>query len=296
MAEEASQDLRPSAHGLAGAHYVSEHCTADKETAMIEQVVVPVDFTRQSDRAAMVAPVLAEWAGAGIELLAVTPSDDRVQVEERLANLADEMGGGTTWRIVESGGPLEPALLTEMHRRERTLWCVGSHARSAFGELLLRSVSEQLVRDAHLPIVLVGPHVQSAPRGKVLAVALDGTPASEAILPVASDMAGALGVTLRLLQVGSPGYVVRGDASETAYLSSTAAKVPTIERQAVDYDVLHDRHPGHALADYIAAYPEIGMVAMATRGLSGAQRFTHGSTAFELAHRATIPVLVLHRS
>ncbi len=129
----------------------------------------------------------------------------------------------------------------------------------------------------------------------MLAVALDGTPRSEAILPVASDLAEVLGMTIRLLQVGSSSsWPVRTDATETAYLAVAAGKVPTIERCAVDYDVLHGKHPARDLADYVATYPEIGMVAVATRGLSGGARLRHGSTSLELAHRVGIPVVILH--
>jgi nucleotide-binding universal stress UspA family protein len=36
------------------------------------------------------------------------------------------------------------------------------------------------------------------------------------------------------------------------------------------------------------------MVGLATRGLAGSARVLQGSTAFDLAHRASVPVLVLH--
>ena len=183
--------------------------------------------------------------------------------------------------------------MTELRRRDNALWCVGSHARSALGELLRRSISEELVGDAHLPVALVGPHVSAPPKGRVLAVALDGTSPSEAILPYASDLAGALGMTLRLLQVGEPGCW-SADTVETAYLAVAAGNVPTIERRAVDYEVLHGDHPAHELADYIATDPEIGMLAVATRGLRGGARLRHRSTSFQLAHRAEIPVVILH--
>jgi hypothetical protein len=34
-----------------------------EEDVMIERVVVPVDFSPESDRALSIAPVLARWAG-----------------------------------------------------------------------------------------------------------------------------------------------------------------------------------------------------------------------------------------
>jgi nucleotide-binding universal stress UspA family protein len=262
---------------------------------MIERVVVPVDFTPESDRALVVAATLADWAGATIDLVTVAEPDDRSAVEPKLAETAERVGHGTTWRVVDSSGPPGRVLVTELRRDVSALWCVGSHARGALGELIVGSLSEDLVREAHAPVVLVGPHARAAPSGRVLAVALDGTEQSEGILPVAADLAGALGMSLRLLQVGEPGSAPPPpDVSETAYLSSAAAKVPSIDRRAVDYDVLHGGHPAHNLADHVAAHPEVGMVALATRGLSGGARLLHRSTAFELAHRAVVAVVVLH--
>ncbi len=261
---------------------------------MIERVVVPVDFAPESDRALVVAPVLADWAGASVELITVIDPNDRAEVEPKLATIAGDIGHGATWRIVDSGAPKGAVLVTELQRGENELWCVGSHARGAVGELLVGSLSEGLVRDAHVPVVLVGPHTAAAPSGRVLVVALDGTDQSEAILPVAAALAGELGMTLRLLQVGEP-KPLPPDVWETAYLSMAARKVPSIERKAVDYDILHGSHPAHDLADYIAKHPDVGMVAMATRGLSGGARLRQGSTAFELAHRAVVPVLIVHQ-
>jgi nucleotide-binding universal stress UspA family protein len=188
------------------------------------------------------------------------------------------------------------ALLTELHRSEKELWCVGSHARSALGEMLRHSLSENLVRTSHVPVVLVGPHATAAPSGRVMAIALDGTEQSEAILPATADLSDALGMSLRLLQVAdASAQEMPHDATGTGYLSHVAAKVPGIDHDALDYDVLHGGHPAHNIADYVAVHPEIGMVALATRGLSGRARMLHGGTAFELAHRATVPVLIQRR-
>ena len=263
---------------------------------MIERVVVPVDFSPDSDRALVTASTLATWAAARVELIAVVDPVSRVDVEPRLAEVGRHVGEATTCRIVESGGPIEMVLLTELHRSEKELWCVGSHGRGALGEMLRDSLSEEFVRAAHVPVVLVGPHATAAPSGRVLAVGLDGTEQSEAILPGVADLADAFGMTLRLLQVAGSGALdMPRDSAETGYLSRAAAKVPTIDHDAVDYDVLHGGHPAHDIADYIGEHPDVGMVALATRGLSGRSRLLHGSTAFALAHRAIVPVLILHQ-
>jgi nucleotide-binding universal stress UspA family protein len=261
---------------------------------MFARVVVPVGFSPESDRALAVVPALAEWAGASIELVTVTEPNDRSDKEPRLAEAAERLGPGTKWRIVESDGPVDAALVAELHRGENELWCVGSHARGALGEMIIGSLSEQFVREAHAPVVLVGPHAEDAPTGRVLAAVLDGTEQSEAILPAAADLAVALGMTLRLLQVSDADLArLPRDSSETAYLARAAAKVPSINPHEVDYDVLHGGHPAHNLSDYATANPDVGMIAMLTRGLTGGERLLHGSSAFELVHRAKIPVAIL---
>ena len=261
---------------------------------MIERVVVPVDFTPESDRAVVTASALATWAGAGVELVTVV-EPERAGTLARLAEVGHDLGESRTCRVVKSGGPVGPALLNELHRSEKELWCIGSHARGAFWEMLLHSLSEDLVRTSHVPVALVGPHATAAPSGRVLAIAVDGTEQSEAILSAAADLADALGMSVRLLQVAeADAEAMPNDATGTGYLSQVAGKIPNLDHDAVDYDILHGGHPARNIADYVAAHPEIGMVAVATRALGGRARLLHGSTAFELAHRATVPVLIQH--
>jgi nucleotide-binding universal stress UspA family protein len=264
------------------------------DSTMIERVVVPVDVTSESEWAICPAIRFAEWSATELELISVVAPSERPRIEHRLAALAVTAGKhGATCRIVECDGHPEAVLMSEMRRRRNALWCIGSHARSAVGELLHGSVSEDIVRDVGFPVVLVGPQCVTAPKGRVLAVALDGTAPSEAIMPSAVELAKALGMTVRLLQVGS-NEPMSADARETAYLARTAHKVPAMVGGPIDFEVLQGRHPAHELADYLASYPEIGLVTMATRGLRGVDRLRRGSTAFELARHAVVPVAVGH--
>jgi nucleotide-binding universal stress UspA family protein len=144
-------------------------------------------------------------------------------------------------------------------------------------------------------VILVGPHVVEAPTGQVLAVALDGSEQSEVIVGPAANVATALGMMPRLIQVAGPGAEdLPSDAVETGYLARVAERWPSFDHGVADYDVLHGGHPARDIADYVAAHREIGMVALATRGLAGSARVLQGSTAFDLAHRARVPVLILH--
>jgi nucleotide-binding universal stress UspA family protein len=260
---------------------------------MFERVVVPVDFSAESEQAIPVALAIAAPAQASVELVTVVEPIRRDEVEVEMIRLARSLGDAVEWRVIETGGPAEAALLAQLHGSEQSLWCVGSHARGALGELLLGSLSEQLVREAHVPVLVVGPHASAPATDGILAVALDGSDRSEAILPAAHDLAGELGMRLRLLQVIEPVSGDRpDDVSETAYLARVATTLP--DQEAVDYDVLHDDDAANGLADYLERQEDVAMVAIATRGLSGGARLRHGSTAFEVAHRVGVPVLILH--
>ena len=259
---------------------------------MIERIVVPVDGSAASERALLVAPTLGRWAGATVELLSIVEPSEAGDAGPRLAQMADGLGTDATVRIVESGGPLVPTLLNELHRDERSLWCVGSHARSAVAEMLVGSASEDLVRQAHVPVALVGPGVVGPPAGRVLVVALDGDELAATVIEPAAALAGALGMTLRLLQVFRAGVAARADVPETAYLTQVAGG-----RQGAtiaDYDVLHSRRPGRELADHARRDGSVGMVALATHGRAPAQRLLHPSVALDVARHAPVPVLLVH--
>jgi nucleotide-binding universal stress UspA family protein len=119
------------------------------------------------------------------------------RIGERSLAAAD--GNGTGLRVVTTDDDdIEGRLVDEVLERRNTLWCVGSHGRTAVGELMFGSVSADLVRDAEVPIVVIGPHSELRPTATVLAVALDGTDLSETILPAAVQVAHTLGLTLRL--------------------------------------------------------------------------------------------------
>src|SRR5262245_17301321 len=98
---------------------------------MIERVVVPVSLTTEAERALVVAPALAGWAGASVQLLSVVKPSDRPSVEPILEQAAWDVWPRASLRIVESGGPVEAVLATELRRGSKELWCVGSHSRSA---------------------------------------------------------------------------------------------------------------------------------------------------------------------
>jgi nucleotide-binding universal stress UspA family protein len=258
---------------------------------VFKRVVVPIGRDHDGEQALPVAAALADRAQVPVELVTVVEPVEKLSAKATLRELVDRRAGFTA-RVIATGGPLEAALLAELHGGEPSLWCVGSHARGALGEVIVGSLSEEFVRHAHAPVVLVGPHAEGPTDGDVLALALNGTARSESLLPDASDLASRLGMNLRLVRVAPErSGVFPSDISETSYLARVARRVTTGD---VDYEVVYARGVARGLTEYAAQEPTIGMLALSSRGLTGVARLLHGSTAFDVARSATVPVLILH--
>lgn len=255
----------------------------------IEHVIIPVDFSEASLAAVAQGRQLAERAGAVPELLSVTAPRYANTTAAALRSLAADTGEGVQLRVVTTDSDdIEGRLVDEVLTRPAALWCVGSHGRTAVGELLFGSVSADLVRDAEVPIVVVGPRSELRPTATVLAVALDGTEHGETILPGAIELARALGYTLRLLQVGGG---TSGDSYDTAYVARVADSLDHPER--IDYDTV----PGDvddALVDYVGRSGDVAMLALATRGIPAGARLSVPSIALRVLRASAVPVLMLH--
>lgn len=260
----------------------------------ITNVIIPVDFSEVSIGALDCGRWVAARAHVSAELLAVTTPRYANVTEAALRSLAaDHTNDHTPLRnrviTTDDDDDVEGVLVREALANEGSLWCVGSHGRTALGEFLFGSVSADLIRNAEVPIVVVGPHAEIRPNGEVLAVALDGSDLAETILPAAVRIAADLGLRLRLLQVGTG--PVPDDANDTAYLAGVARTLPHPEH--ADYDTLHG-NADDELIGYVERTDDVAMLAMATRGGGAGARLKAPSTAMKVLRRAVVPVLVLH--
>jgi len=258
---------------------------------MFKRVVVPIGRDQEGERAIPSAAALADRAQVPVELVTVVEPIEKGRAEATLRELVDGRRG-FAGQVIETGGPAEAAFLAELHGGEPSLWCVGSHARTALGEIIFGSLSEEFVRQAHSPVMLVGPRVDTAPKGDVLVLALDGNVRSESLVPDASNLASRLRMTVRLLHVAPErSGVFHSDISETGYLARVARRM---KRGDLDFEVIHAGDVAHGLTDYAAREPTVGMLALSSRGLKGVARLLHGGTAFDVARTAAVPVLILH--
>jgi nucleotide-binding universal stress UspA family protein len=155
-------------------------------------------------------------------------------------------------------------------------------------------------------------------------VPLDGSPASETILPYAAALARALHLPVRLVQiidpnayelpvhpvgsapagsVGTPGRRGFGLAWNQVLdqeIGKARSHMETVAGElratGVEVEVLaHEGAPGDAI---LAAAAEVGagMIAMSTHGRGGLQRMMMGSVTDKVVHNGHLPTLVAHPS
>ena len=129
---------------------------------MFERLLVAVDGTEASWRAAEVAQRLATWSGSGVELVHVAGRpQEAVQAERRLSAelAASPLGKTHPPMAIDVADPTVPATLA---RRANgvpgTVMVMATHARGRSGALF-GSVATDVLDATHGPVVMVGPHV-----------------------------------------------------------------------------------------------------------------------------------------
>lgn len=144
-------------------------------TESITRILVPVDFSANSDRALHYAATLAGQVGASVELLHVVEDftygvlsevyvpnmPDMMQetinsAVERLASLkASVFPHGSDVETVAYGGRPAPTIVEYAKAGGFDLIVMGTHGRTGLPHLFMGSVAEQVLRAASCPVLTV---------------------------------------------------------------------------------------------------------------------------------------------
>jgi nucleotide-binding universal stress UspA family protein len=275
--------------------------THDGPLAQDHLVVVPLDGTRNAERAIVPAMDLAQRVGSMIRL--VSAVEDVQDADAQLAYL--RATAAALHNPLEHTQPnvevrTDPGVVSTLidERGHNTTVCMATSASIFHLDNYAGSMAEKVVRRSHRPTVLVGPNVEDHTIFDVsrIIVPVDGSTRSEAGVPVAMWCGAALGVPVWLVQVFDPGRVeslqravASGDAVDTAHLRKLAQD-HRLDGVSVQWENLHARNPAHALVEYAG---DDGLLVMATHGRTGWSRFTMGSVTTHVVKHAERPVLVI---
>jgi nucleotide-binding universal stress UspA family protein len=176
----------------------------ETSTTTVSELVVPLDGRDASVRAVPVAGRIAARLGLGVRLFAAADGD-ATDLEEWMQSVAETHLAGKKVTIeVAAGG--EPVSAIVKAAGESGMVCMATAASLLPHQGHIGSVAEGVTREIGRPVILVGPEMEVSPGANTtrLVVPVDGSPLSEAILPVAADLAVALQVPAWVVTVVSP--------------------------------------------------------------------------------------------
>jgi nucleotide-binding universal stress UspA family protein len=139
-------------------------------------IVLTTDLSDESKRAFAPVRMLAKQLNLRVSMLAVVENlpfeatggglmavyPDPVQVKQEwqkvLAGLADQFGRDLCDEtVVLEAADVPRAIVDFAHKKKADFVAMATHGRSGLRRLLLGSVAEQVVRHAHVPVVLYPP-------------------------------------------------------------------------------------------------------------------------------------------
>ncbi len=184
---------------------------------------------------------------------------------------------------------------------------VGTHGRSGLSHLILGSVAEKVIRQAHCPVITVrasGAAAKVTPYLNIL-VPFDFSPHSEKALFYAWSLAKLFHAHLNILHivdipVHPEHYAVNLNLSGEFGHELMLRSHEELERMIAPYQPANVRY--RIVVEFGRAYNEIvefatkhesDLVVMGTQGLSGLQKFLLGSTTAKVVRHAPCPVLTV---
>ena len=276
----------------------------------LARVLVPLDGSTLAEAILPVVERLARDHGADVILLEVLPG----QPTREAASEAKRQAGGYLERTADAlrrrgvrqvracvwYGDADQAIANAATRERADFIAMATHGRSGLDWLRFGSVAESVVRRAPAPVLLVRGRAAWG-RGGIdrILVPLDGSEASEAVLPIVSCLAGPFDFEVQLLHVveaarSLPGALagatsVHDPETEAAYLAGVAA---SLEARGLRAGVTLRAGLPAEVIPAVAVETKCGLVAMSTHGRSGLGRLFLGSVAERVLRAVSVPVLL----
>jgi nucleotide-binding universal stress UspA family protein len=281
------------------------------------RILVPLDGTPEANSALPLARTLARVTDASVTLLQVMRANDSEGARFARSNLeqiAREMeGSGLQVESIIRQGHAAEQILQEMRATPVQLIVMRTHGRGGFERAMLGSVTEHVLKEAQVPIVLLRPGGRRVTRLQKLLVPLDGTPGGALGLGMAVGLARPSEAALHLLQVvvpitmqtlvayeyGGIGYYdpvwdEEAQTSAKAYVDAMVSRLADTGLTATGETIVAPNVP-QGIID-TAARDAADMIVMSTHALTGPARAVLGSMADAVVRRAPCPVLLVRRT
>ena len=293
---------------------------------MFSRILVPLDGSPEANVALPLARAIAQPSGASIVLLHVLDrpwpelpgNEDEFEAQARLdearrqlERVAEELrGSGLRVESVPTRGHVADAILEHIRVEEADLVVMCTHGRAGLERVALGSVTERVLKDSQVPLLLLRAGGRRVSAIRKLLVAVDGSPGGAVGLATAVGLARGVGAQLHLVH-----DVVSAYAQVLATYDGLAYYDPAWDDEALasarNYvDGLVGRLQKAGLAasgeahmvsnipeDIVAAARanDIDIIVMSTHALTGVPRAVIGSVADAVVRTAGCPVLLVRR-
>lgn len=279
----------------------------------IDHVLVPLDGSIRALDALPTAHAIAARFGAEVHSVSVAKSNHMIGSLRAVGNFGIDAEQDDGRMVVLSGVDPAAAIAQRARELESCLVCMAPHGRGRLGGAVLGSVARAILPSTG-SIIAVGPMADqpmwsvpppqwptplTTPR---VVACVDGSPESEAVLPVAAGWARALDMSLTILSfIDDAPAPLRPQPPTDQYGSTDDPRAYLRDLAARWQDEVTDIHPlvipepigpASGLRQYLARHPA-GLVAVATSGRTGWRRLLRGSAADQMVRASTAPCLVV---
>lgn len=281
---------------------------------MVKTVLVPLDGSPAAEAVLPYVEMVASRTGATVHLLTVVREEEEAsQVGETFAYLekkAEELRARSLSCSTEAtAGDEAHVILAEAEKKGADLIAMSAHGRSGLMRWVLGSVAAKVVHGTSRPLLLVrAREPEERPLAHIdrIVVPLDGSELSLSVLPYVEEMAAALGASLVLYNAVPPLDVYPGTELTPArvggiiddllgqgrsFLAQVAGEIEARGKVKAQSVVTI----GFPVDEIVRVAQEInaGLIAMATHGRSGVNRWVMGSVADGVVRRSSLPCLLV---
>ena len=273
----------------------------------VKHVLVPLDGSEFALQPMPTARALAERFGAEVHTVSAGGARDADRLRAQgAAALGVAIGDGRV--IVADGDPSE-VIVRRADELGGCVVCMSTHGRGRLGGAVVGSVARSVLQRLARPMIALGPMADNPgwhPRPRRwpeplsvrrIVACVDGSTASEQVLPVAAAWAGALDFVFSILTVSDDVGRLRGkrpdDVSDDAegYVDGLVQEWRT-KVGDVDGVVVRDPlGPASGLRVHLDERPA-GLVALTTHARSGLERALVGAAAADMVRASSAPCLV----
>jgi nucleotide-binding universal stress UspA family protein len=299
----------------------------DGRLTMYEKILVPLDG---SDLAEIALPYAEELAGAlGCEITLIHVSESADEKYENMHQLYIEKiveatrQGAERYRknkrskkievsSVHLTGHVAEEIVDYADKENNSLIVMTTHGRSGIRRWLLGNVAAKVVRATERPVALIRakdtpPEAHMERINKIL-VPLDGSKASEVVIPHVIELASKLDAEVVLFQVVAPSYFVYAIPGEAVLQPHSPEDLQNmIENSKLYLDKVGAEFSEKGIKTSsevgiggpaeeiirIADEIQVDMVAMSTHGHSSISLWAFGSNADKVLHSGDTPVLLV---